>query len=76
MNKIEILNPFVGIFGMVVCAEEGVTDEEILSFCNKENPSGTSNGWSEIIRGSIEHPKRNPVRCADNPERWHLIVTC
>lgn len=76
MNRIELLSAFHGIFGMVVCAEKDASDDEILSFCNKENPSGTTNGWVQVVRNDSEHPQCNPVQCADNPERLHIIVNC
>jgi hypothetical protein len=75
MKRIIITNPFHGICHMQVCAEKNATDEEILKVCNKENPSGTTNGWSTVLRNE-EDPNMNPVKCADNPNRLHLLIQC
>ena len=67
-----------GIFGiatMQICAQKDATDEEILNVCNAENPSGTKDGWSSVVRKDVEHYP-GPVRCADNKDRLHFIVTC
>lgn len=75
MNRIEIVTPFRGLFYMIVCAEKDVTDEEILAFCNKENPSGTTAGWGNVIRDGRKD--QMPIPCADNPsERLHFMVGC
>ena len=87
MNRVETTTHFVngaGIFGlclMQVCAVADATDKEILEVCNKENPSGTSNGWSEVIRtekpDSMWHDKNKmPVKCTDYPGRIHFLVLC
>jgi hypothetical protein len=71
MDKIIITRPMIGLTGMQVCVASDATDEEILEFCNKFNPSGTTNGW-----GKVERENPAPVHCMDNPERLHLIVFC
>lgn len=76
MERIEIMNPFAGIFGMIVCADKDCTDEEILAFCNRENPSGTSGGWSRVCRNGDEEGRGAALVCADNPDHLHIIVTC
>ena len=73
-----------GAFGlamMQVCAEKDATDEEILEVCNRENPSGTTNGWSDVVRTVDEsNPFRTankmPIVCDDDPERLHFVVLC
>lgn len=59
---------------MQVCAIKDATDEEILEVCNKENPSGTSGGWLEVVREGEENML--PVTCEDHPERVHYLVVC
>ena len=73
MERIEITKPIVGICYMQVCAEEDVTDDQILEVCNKNNPSGTMNGWSEVIRGEQTSA---PVNCEKYEGRKHFMVAC
>lgn len=74
MERVTITRPFVGICHMQVCAESDVTDEEILAVCNRDNPSGTSNGWSQVHRRCDD--KQGPVTCASNKARTHFLVSC
>jgi hypothetical protein len=81
MERVIVTNPFVGICGMQVCAVADATDKEILAVCNSENPSGTTNGWGEVIREVKEEGFMNsknclPVVCKDYPDRLHFIVVC
>lgn len=81
MDRVIITRPMIGIAAMQVCAVADATDAEILEVCNRENPSGTSNGWVEVIRThqdpNVCIPKNNePVRCESYPDRIHLLVTC
>jgi len=76
MNKVIITKPMQGICHMQVCAEKDTSDEEILDVCNRENPSGTKAGWSEVIRNDKEHPVNNPVTCDDHSSRTHFLVVC
>ena len=80
MNRIVVTRPFLNIFTMQVCAVSDATDEEILEACNSENPSGTSNGWTHVIRkpdGSLgQEDNKAPVQCADDPNRTHFLVLC
>jgi hypothetical protein len=78
MERVVISRGAVGILGMQVCAVKDATDAEILEVCNTENPSGTSGGWSEVVR---EQPKtaalnQAPVQCDDFPDRLHFLVFC
>jgi hypothetical protein len=68
MNRVVILKPVVGLCYCQVCAVDDANDDEILEVCNRENPSGTSAGWCEVIH--------EPVRCIDDPDRVHLLVAC
>jgi hypothetical protein len=72
MERIETTNPAAGICHMQVCAEADVTDEEVLLHCNRDNPSGTQNGWTFVVRTG----KGEPVTCAERPDRLHLMVGC
>ena len=76
MEKVKVTIPFAGICYMQVCAEEDATDEEILEVANRDNPSGTSNGWSGVARESHENIEARPQPCADHPGRKHFIVIC
>lgn len=73
MNRVEVTRSFVGIYYMQVCAEKDASDKEILEVCNRENISGTTNGWMSVLREDSEHP---PVACQDNPSRLHFLVSC
>jgi hypothetical protein len=35
----------VGVLDMQVCVPSTYTDEEVLSFANRQNPAGTEHGW-------------------------------
>ena len=63
---------------MQVCAVVDVTDQEILEACNRENPAGTENGWSRVIRSAkdVTEKTKIPIACADHPERLHFLVMC
>lgn len=75
MNRIVTTRFFHGIFWMQVCAERDASDEEILAHCNRDNPSGTTCGWTHVIREDSEG-KRGPVACVEDPSRLHLLVEC
>lgn len=72
MEKVIITRPILGICHMQACVEKDATDDEILEVCNKENPSGTTNGWTNIIRWG----DGAPVQCEDNPDRLHVLAVC
>lgn len=81
MKRVEITRPMASICGMQVCAVKDATNEEILDVCNKQNPSGTSNGWSVVVRAveedSMFETKDNlPVQCENHSNRLHFIVLC
>lgn len=83
MRKVTITRWVVGICGMQVCAKNNITDEEILDVCNSQNPSGTSGGWSAVVREKDQsffrdeknEPSDLPVQCNDE-NRTHFIVLC
>lgn len=75
MDRVVITRPIHGIAAMQVCAASDATDEEILAVCNKENPSGTTNGWCEVVRATREYAE-GPVTCADDNTRTHFLVVC
>lgn len=81
MERIIITKPIVNICTMQVCAIKDATDEEMLEACNRENPSGTNNGWSQVIRAVDEEnmfkgKNKQPVICKDHPDRIHFLVLC
>ena len=76
MDRIVITNMFHGICHMQVCAESNVTDKEILAVCNEENPAGTEEGWSHVIRNSKGEPHSNPIPCDDHVGRIHFLIEC
>lgn len=71
-------DPKAGIYAfcyMQVCVRKGVSDEDILRVCNADNPSGTSNGWTRVIRADEDHWP-GPTQCADQCDREHILVLC
>lgn len=73
MDRVSITQCVVGICFMQVCAVNNATDEEILEVCNRENPSGTINGWVGVVR---EGRKEGPVKCDKYEDRTHFLVYC
>lgn len=75
LDRVIVTIPFINLFMMQVCTVEDATDAEILAVANRDNPSGTSLGWSKVIR---EDSKRfeGPVHCQEYPERIHYLVIC
>jgi hypothetical protein len=57
---------------MQVCATKDVTDEEILEVCNRKNPTGTSWGWTNVIREG----DGAPVQCEQVADRHHMLIVC
>jgi hypothetical protein len=74
MTRVAVSNPVVGIVGMQVCAVLDASDEEILALCNRENPSGTTQGWTTVHREACGPVA--PVVCASDATRLHLLVSC
>lgn len=75
MDRVIVTRPMLGLTGMQVCCVKDATDKEILEVCNTQNPSGTTNGWGEVIRKSTE-TIAGPVQCDNDKDRLHIIVTC
>jgi hypothetical protein len=78
MDRVEIAKAVHGICHMIVCAEDDVTDEEILTVCNRDNPSGTTGGWQDVIREVGRYHSKNqlPVKCKEYEGRTHFMVAC
>jgi hypothetical protein len=81
MERVIITRPIVGLAAMQACAVADITDEEILVVCNAKNPSGTSGGWSKVLReitpGSLYDTKDClPIQCSDHSDRLHFLVLC
>lgn len=77
--RVEVTRTMVGLCHMQVCAVVGATDEEILAVCNRENPSGTSLGWSRVIRANEEwlgEVGGGPIQCEKHADRQHYLVAC
>jgi hypothetical protein len=73
-DRVIISRSVVGIFYMQVCVVSDATDEEILRVCNRDNPSGTTHGWTTVIRSTDGN--QAPVVCNQNSERIHFLVSC
>lgn len=72
MDRVVVTIPVMGICHMQVCAVKDATHEEILEVCNRENFSGTSNGWNEVCADN----GREPIQCEDDENRIHYLVSC
>jgi hypothetical protein len=73
--RIETTRSFVGICHMQVCADPDVTDEELLHHCNINNPSGTTGGWSFVVRQGGEKEQK-PTQCESDKNKMHFLVGC
>lgn len=71
-ERLITIKPFAGICHMVVCAHKDCTEEEILRFCNHDNPAGTINGWCRVEKG--EH--FTPVICENDSNHIHYVIAC
>lgn len=79
MDRVVVTAPILGLCHMQVCAVKDATDEEILTVCNKNNPSGTTNGWAVVIRSLSQADDCEnllPIQCEDFPDRQHLLIYC
>ncbi len=60
-----------------VCVPKDWTDEQAHEFVNRDNPSGTSMGWSickegsEVLDGAPER-----VACETRTEYVHIVFEC
>jgi hypothetical protein len=79
-KRVVVTRPIVGICFMQVCAEADATDEEILEVCNRENPSGTRNGWTTVVRHAgdcgMATKMSEPTVCGSDPKRLHFLASC
>jgi len=73
-ERVQITRNMVGLCYMQVCAVEDATDHEILDVCNRRNPSGTTMGWTRVVREAAD--KSAPITCEDEPNRTHFLVAC
>jgi len=74
-DRVTVTRPIIGICHMQVCAAKDATDEEMLEVANAENPSGTTGGWSKVLRDK-QNPDAAPCVCGNDPERMHFILQC
>lgn len=81
-DRVVVNKLWTGLTSMEVCAVNDATDKEILQVCNRDNPAGTTNGWTVVVRGDNELKEHRlaetakPVPCADHEGRTHFIVLC
>ena len=75
MNRVEMTRFMCGLIYMQVCAVPDATDEEILEVCNRENPSGTTAGWTRVVRDTSD-VRKAPGPCEEYPTRTHFLVSC
>jgi hypothetical protein len=71
-KDIVVSRAFVGICHMQLCAPPNATDSRLLEVANRENPSGTTWGWTRVVRDG----GGAPVPCATDPARVHFLVSC
>lgn len=81
MDKVVVTRAMVGVCHMQVCAANDATDSEILAVCNRENPAGTSFGWTTVIRSADPEDTEfwgdtSPVACESDITRTHFLVSC
>ena len=57
------------IFQARVCSEG--TWDEALEWIRQTNPAGTQNNWQKHKGDAFI-----PVKCSDNPDRWHFMFEC
>lgn len=78
MERIIITRSIIGLCYMQVCCVKDASNAEILDKCNKDNPSGTEQGWQIVIRddSSGYSEKQKPVQCQDHKDRVHMMVVC
>lgn len=72
MNRVTTVAAIIGLCHMRVCAAKDVPEDEVIAYCNRDNPAGTTNGWIHIERDG----KLAPVECAEDPSRVHYMVVC
>lgn len=62
------------IFVTQVCVPETWTDDQIVDFTNRMNPSGLENGWQIIREHRNGDPERNP--CSERECFVHVALEC
>jgi hypothetical protein len=79
-ERVVVTRPIVGFCHMQVCAVNDASDEEVLGAANSQNPSGTTAGWTRIVRSpedAFGATNCGPVPCADSPGgRTHYMLVC
>ncbi len=64
-----------GFFDMQVCVPKTWTDKQVLDFAEKENPCGTSAGWSIRREGDVllnGDPERR--QCEELSDHCHIML--
>lgn len=68
-----------GMFNMQVCVPDAWSDEQVVTFANRENPSGLERGWCiekeghEALQGS---PERVTCEDANRIGYVHIMLDC
>lgn len=65
------------VFQLVICADKEHTLEEVITYAEGTNPSGTENGWvndkgSWVVNGKTYS---SPSPCEENPNKRHWVLT-
>ena len=80
LRRVIVTRPMIGVAHMQVCAVADATDDEILTTCNRENPSGMSQGWVTVHRSDEGEDSlfraKGPVTCEGDAGRLHILVSC
>lgn len=63
----------IGLCHMQICAKKDIPEEEIIEAANRLNPSGTSNGWVNIVK---KPENCAPRPCDDDSNRIHYLLVC
>lgn len=68
------------IFDMQVCVPDTWTDEQVIEFANRRNPSGLANGWGIRRTGDpalAGDPERTPCAGSEGrPGFVHIMLDC
>lgn len=58
-----------------VCADVAVSIEAITEAVNRDNPSGTKNGWS-LAKRDFALGDKNPCACNEQKGKLHYLFSC
>jgi hypothetical protein len=74
MNREVIIQ---GVFSIQVCVPKTDTDEQVMDFANRVNPTGINSGWT-IRREGDPVSQGDPERqqCSQYEENCHIVLDC